>query len=270
MSKQEELQVFLEANEDLINSKYILSEIKIVNVLKSIASSETILALFKNSMVNFDYAVAKEKYLVKNKLFSGDRGEFVCPTNARELLAFVLSLLMDIDAKRINFGEFLNKYFFEDGSYSASFSQFVQNVIRPFCDTVKTLMQSVIEGKLQDPLEALVEQEERLAKEKLEQERQAQIDKELSQKAYGESVKSIKEILLADKTKVKLKNIKENEKEQIILVIDTLANAIQSDEKDKIIYSYVAYRYMAKAHRFIFFGRAKKVGRLLKDVLNAI
>ena len=54
MSKTEELQVFLEASEDLINSKYILADIKVVNILKAIASSETILALFKNSLMDFD------------------------------------------------------------------------------------------------------------------------------------------------------------------------------------------------------------------------
>lgn len=270
MDKREELRIFLEASEDFINSKYILADIKIVNILKSIAQSETLLALFKNSLADFDYEEAKKKYFVKNKYFSGDKGEFVLPTNARELLAFTFNLLMDIDAKRVEFGEFINKYFFEDGSYSASFSSFVNAMIRPFTNTVKMLMISVIEGKLQDPLEALSEEQEKQAKLKAEEEKQALIDQELSKKTYGESIKSLKNLLLSDKTRVKQSKLNADEKEQIILVIDTFANAITSEDKDQIVYSFVAYRYMIKAHKLLFLGRKKKVNKLLEGILNGI
>jgi hypothetical protein len=43
-------------------------------------------------------------------------------------------------------------------------------MIKPFKNSVKILMDSVIEGKLQDPIEALTEEEERRAREKEEQE----------------------------------------------------------------------------------------------------
>jgi len=270
LDKKEQLRVFLEASEDFINSKYILADIKIVNILKAIAQSETILALFKNSLQDFDYEQAKSKYLVKNKYFSGDKGEFILPTNSRELLAFVFNVLMDIDSKRVDFGEFINKYFFEDGSYSASFSSFVNAMIRPFTNTVKMLMTSVIEGKLQDPIEALCEEEERQARIKEEEEKQAQIDKELSKKTYGESIKELKNVLLSDKTKVKQSRLKEEEKEQVTLVIDTFANSIVTDDKDAIIYAYVTYRYMVKAHSILFFGRNKKVAKLLQGILNEL
>ena len=270
VSKQEELQAFLEASEDLINSKYILADIKVVNILKSIASSETILALFKNSLLDFDYEQAKEKYLVKSKDFSGNKGEFILPLNAKEVLAFTFNLLMDIDSKRIDIGEFLNKYFYEDGSYSASFSAFLNAIIKPFANTVKILMTSVIEGNLQDPIEALANEQAKQEKLLKEQERQQKIDKELSLKAYGESVKKIKQILLESKLKLKVSRISAEEKEQILLVIDMFANAIESTEKDAIIYSFVAYRYMAKAHPFLFFNKGRKVGKLLQDVLNEL
>lgn len=270
MDKREELRLFLEANEDLINSKYILADIKIVNILKTIAQSETLLALFKNSLTDFDYEEAKKRYLVKSKYFSDDKGEFVLPSSARELLAFIFNVLMDIDAKRLDFGEFLNKYFYENGSYSSSFSAFANSMIRPFMNTVKMLITSVIEGKLQDPLEALSEQEKLQEKQKLEEERQAQIDKELSQKAYGESLKQIKKLLLDDKTKVRQSKLSNEEKEQVTLVIDMFANAVESNEKDAVIYAFVAYRYMAKAHKILFFSREKKIGKLLKDVINEL
>ena len=270
MSKTEELQVFLDASEDFVNSKYILADIKVVNILKAIASSESILALFKNSLIDFDYEQAKTKYLVKSKNFSGNKGEFILPSNAKEVLAFTFNILMDIDSKRIDFGEFLNRYFYEDGSYSACFSSFLNTLIRPFTNTVKILMTSVIEGNLQDPIEALANEQAKQEKLRLEEENRQRIDKELSLKAYGESIKNIKKILLNDKLKVKNSRIKEEEKEQMLLVINTFANAVDSTEKDAIIFSFVAYRYMAKAHPYILFKRGKKIGRLLKDVLNEL
>ena len=270
MSKQDELIAFLEAGEDLINGKYILADIKIVNLLKSIASSETLVALFKSSLLRFDYDEAKSKYLVQNKYFSGDRGEYLLPTSAKDILAFTFTILMDADAKRINLGEFINRYFYEDGSYSAGYALFTTQMIRPFVNTVKKLMVSVIEGQIEDPLKAIEREEERQKQEQLEAERRAQIEKELSQKTYAESVKAIKDILLDDKTKIKSKKIDADEVEQIILVIDKLANAIEQADVEQIVYSYVAYKYMTKAHKFTFWGRAKKIEKYLQDILNEL
>ena len=45
--------------------------------------------------------------MLKNLNLDIDKGEFVLPPNSRELLAFVFSLLIDIDANRIVFSEFL-------------------------------------------------------------------------------------------------------------------------------------------------------------------
>ena len=208
--------------------------------------------------------------MVKSKNFSGNKGEFILPSNAKEVLAFTFNILMDIDSKRLDFGEFLNKYFYEDGSYSACFSSFLNSLIRPFTNTVKILMTSVIEGNLEDPIEALANEQAKQEKLRQEEENKQRIDKELSLKTYGESIKSIKKILLNDKLKIKNAKIKAEEKEQMLLVINTFANAIDTAEKDQVIFSYVAYRYMAKAHPFALFNKGKKIGRLLEGVLNEL
>ena len=270
MSTREELNVFLLRADELIESKYILADIKIVNLLKSIAVSQTLLALFENCLRNFDYQSAKKKYLVKNKYLSGDKGEFVAPQSSRELLAFVFNVLMDVDAKRLQLGEFINKYFYVDGSFSAGYTSFISAMIKPFKEAVKVLMQSVIEGKLQDPIEALTEAEERQARELEEKEKAERESKELSKKAYGESVLKIKEILLADKMKIKESKKQDDVKQEIILIIDMLANVVSSEDKDAIGYAFTAYKYMTKAYRFNFLGKVKKISKLLKDVYNEL
>ena len=79
-----------------------------------------------------------------------------------------------------------------------------------------------------------------------------------------------KEILLEDKQKIRASKLKESVKEEILLVIDMLANVIESEDKDAVIYAFISYKYVAKSKKFIFMGRIKKVQKLLQDVLNAI
>ena len=54
------------------------------------------------------------------------------------------------------------------------------------------------------------------------------------------------------------------------LVVDMFANALDSQDKDSVIYAYVAYKYMLKVHAFTFVGVNKKVSKLLQDVINGL
>ena len=49
-----------------------------------------------------------------------------------------------------------------------------------------------------------------------------------------------------------------------------LANVIGSEDKDAISYAFVAYKFMAKSHKFMFFGRIKKLSKKVKEVIDAI
>ncbi len=267
MTIREELDVFIVRADDFINSKYILADIKIVNLLKAIASSNMLIALFKNCLTDFDYEQAKSKYLVKSKYLSDEKGEFVLPPNSRELLAFIFNVLVDIDAKRIDFASFINKYFYVDGSFSSAYDSFITAMVKPFKNSVRMLMESVIDGKLQNPVEALVEEEERRAKQKEKDELDAKKQEELSKKIYGESIKKIKQLLLEDKVKVKKSKYAENIQKEINLIIDMLANVIESEDADAIEYAFTAYKYLAKTHKIMFFGRTAKIQALIKDLM---
>ena len=70
MTKREELNLFIKRIDEFIDGKYILADVKIINILKVIAGSETLLALFKNCLTDFDYSEAKKTYLVKSKYLS--------------------------------------------------------------------------------------------------------------------------------------------------------------------------------------------------------
>ncbi len=270
LTLREELDAFTSKADELILSQYIIADVKIAGLLKVIASSDILLALFKNCLTNFDYQSAKKTYLVKSQFLAEDKGEFVMPPNSRELLAFVFNLLVDIDAKRVIFSEFLDKYFYVYGSLTSSYNAFVTSMIKPFKNSVKILMEDVIEGKIQDPVEALVEEENRKKKKLEEDAIRAQKDKELSEKAYGESIKEIKQILILDKQKIRASKLDDSEKEELLLVVDMLANVIESEDKDAINYAYVAYKFMTKTYKLMFLGRIKKIDTHVRNVLNGI
>lgn len=270
MTVREELDLFVERVDDLIGAKYILADVKIVNVLKSIASSSTLLALFKNCLTDFDYELANKKYLVKNRFLGGDKGEFIIPPNTRELLAFVFRILMDIDSKDIDFCAFIDKYFYVDGSFSAGYDAFINGMIKPFRNSVKVLMENVLAGSLQDPVSALEEENIKREKQKEKEEIDAKKQEELLKKSYGQSVNVIRDILIEQKKKANEKSTDEVRNQEIALIIDTLYDVLDSQDKQAITYAYTSYKYLAKCYKFTFYFGFKKIESLIKDVLNEI
>lgn len=269
MNKSEELNNFLLRTDELMNSKYIVADIKIVHLLKTIAGSETLLALFKSCLDSSDYEKLKKKYFVQSK-FSSDKGEFICPENSGELIALVFGILVDIDSKRLDLALLLDKYFYVNGSFFESYNAFLEQMIKPFSLAVKAVMEKVIDGSVQDPVDAVV-QEEKRKKQQIEEEKNRQLkEKELSLKSYGDSIKALKDILLSDKTKIKESKLKDTEKADMTLITDTFANVIESEDKDAIAYAFASYKFMVKSHPFMFFGKIKKAEKLVKVISDEI
>lgn len=227
MTKKEELDLFLLRCDELIDSKYIIANIKIINLLKSIANSETLLAIFKSCLSGFDLEEAKAKYFVSNKYLGGAKGEFVQPEDSKNLLALVFSVLVDIDSGKIELTSFLNNFFYENGSYYESYNSFVKNMIVPFKFTVKALMSGIIGGTVADPKEEL---------DKIE-------DEPLLNEAECEEFKKVRVALKEDKDHMKAKKLVPEKLRDGVLIIDTFFSALDSNDKDAICYAYTAYKY---------------------------
>ena len=132
------------------------------------------------------------------------------------------------------------------------------------------LMESVIDGKLQDPIEAFNEQEKAINERKAEEEKQSKKEKDLMRKAYGASVRKIKTALVETKQRINDSKLRVIVKNDLILIVTMLANAIDSEDKEAIQYAFVAYKYASKAHRFIFRKSKKVVVKEVKSVINGI
>lgn len=267
MSREVELYNFVEKAKEVIESNYILAEIKIVNLLKAIAGSETILALFKNCLTDFDYENAKNKYFVKSEYLSNDKKVYVAPENKKDIIAFVFMNLMDIDNKKITLPDFLNAYFYGDGSTFSSYSLFIDQMIKPFVSTVKELTEDIIGGKIQDPNEALNILKEKKEKEEAEIEAERQKQNELAKKTYGANMAKVRRILLESKKKYLSSNKSEVDKAERVLVVDKFLNALDKQNAEDITYAFLCYQYMAKSHIFKRDFKIGQIRRLLSDIV---
>lgn len=127
---------FLAACDDMLTGKYVAAEGKIGEILKSIASSEELTSFFSSMTDGFDYVGAKREYLHSPEKAEAEHGFAVAPKERREILAFVFCLLVELDGGSLPLSDFLLRYFYEDGSFSSSYEQFVTRMIRPFRDLV--------------------------------------------------------------------------------------------------------------------------------------
>ncbi len=129
----ENIRAFLAACDELISGSFVFAEKKIPEVLRAVARSKDLCELFSAVTSSFDYPAAKRYYLRTDE--SG-RGKAYLPAERTEVLAFVFCILVEIDEGKLRLNEFLLRYFYVDGSYTASYSLFAERLLRPFREIV--------------------------------------------------------------------------------------------------------------------------------------
>lgn len=138
-SQRRQIDLFLEKCDEVMRSKFIIADTKIGELLKSIATSDILYAFFREITKNFDYIGAQQKYMNFMPDGSTNKRKLLFPEDPAEKLAFIFCLLVDFDNKTFDLGEFLQEYFYEDGSYYESFYAFSNQVIKPFKNMIKVM-----------------------------------------------------------------------------------------------------------------------------------
>lgn len=136
---REQIDLFLHRCDEVMQSKFILAESKISELLKAIATSDLLYAFFRDITKDFDYAAAQAKYMNYAPYGSSKQKKLLFPDDSLEKLAFIFCLLVDIDKKTLDLNWFLQEYFYEDGSFYEAFYSFCNQVIKPFRNDVKGL-----------------------------------------------------------------------------------------------------------------------------------
>ncbi len=137
---REQIDLFLKKCDELMQSKFILADTKIGEVLKSIATSDLLYAFFRDITKDFDYPAAQKKYMYYLPEGSYHKRKLLFPEDPVERLAFVFCLLVDFDTGRMDLDAFLQEFFYEDGSVYGSFYAFTNQVVKPFKSAVRTMI----------------------------------------------------------------------------------------------------------------------------------
>ena len=133
----EKIQRFLTACDELVNGTFHVAEGKISEALRALADSKDLTNLFSAVTSGYDYPAAKRAYLRFSNEDGISRGVAYLPSERREVLAFVFCLLVELDAGELRLNDFLLRYFYVDGSYTASYAVFAERMIKPFRDIVR-------------------------------------------------------------------------------------------------------------------------------------
>ena len=140
----QQLNRFFQACDKLMNEKYMVADTRIDEVLRSIGECRALTDLFSAATERFDYPAAKKMYLRFPASPTSAHGKAFLPKDRGEALAFVFCILVDLEAGRIKLDDFLLRYFYEDGSYTASFALFSDRMLRPFRDIVQECFPDVV------------------------------------------------------------------------------------------------------------------------------
>ncbi len=153
-----QIDLFLRKCDEVMQSRFIIADTKIGELLKSIASSDLLYAFFREITKDFDYFAACRECM--GEADASGRRTLRLPQDPEKRLAFIFCLLVEFDNKTLDLGDFLREFFYGDGSVYEGFYAFSNQVIKPFKNTVKALFcENVCENLAAEGLEQLVGQE---------------------------------------------------------------------------------------------------------------
>lgn len=128
---------FFDACNEMIQGRFILSDIKISKILKAIANSEVLYNLFAEVLSDFKFKEEFENAKTPNKV---NGGYFAVPEQDEKIVALVFCILLEVDNQKMNLQNFVNDYFYSPEGYNISYSNFSLSVLVPFKNAVLNLL----------------------------------------------------------------------------------------------------------------------------------
>lgn len=217
---------FLNKCEEIRKCKFIMATTKIKDLLKSIVNSAELYELFNTVVSKFDYAAAKQRYLVDGNNGMYSNSYVVLPDTVGERLAFIFCLLVEFDRDEINFNSFLQRYYPKDGSYYASY--------HAFCDEVIVSLENIIKDVFSGEL----------AEDEPEEPRQLPPSSEVVPDASRASQISYITLLIARESDfISRSSLQEDDIQAALKILGQLTTAVRLCDKEQIEALVCGYNY---------------------------
>ena len=135
--EKENLAGFFSACNEMIEGRFILSDTKVSNILKSVVKSELLYKLYSDCMNGFKFISTLDYCKADNP---NNGGYFQMPTDNKDIMAFVTCLLLEVDKKNINLQNFVTDNFFSTEGYNISYNNFAVTILNGYKSAVKSLL----------------------------------------------------------------------------------------------------------------------------------
>ena len=128
---------FFGACNEMIEGRFILSDTKVSNILKSVVKSETLYKLYSNCMNGFKFAKTLEFCVASNP---NNGGYFQMPRDDKDVVAFVTCFLLEVDKRNINLQTFVTDNFYSADGYNISYNNFALTILVAYKTAVKNIL----------------------------------------------------------------------------------------------------------------------------------
>lgn len=204
---------FFDACNEMIQGRFILSDIKISKILKAIANSEVLYNLFAEVLSDFKFKEEFENAKTPNKV---NGGYFAVPEEDEKIVALVFCILLEVDNQKMNLQNFVNDYFYSPEGYNISYSNFSLSVLVPFKNAVLNLLGCNEDGT------PIKEEEEEVEPEEEETEEEPNHKQKILFANLKMSLNELLSVIIKSK-------ISYEEKEELKIIINALFEAIEME-----------------------------------------
>ncbi len=120
------IEEFIASCDDLITCKFLVAEFKIQKLLQQLAKTDEVCSLVGECLEQYN----RDREFAKTFIQDG-HGEFMCdmPEEEYKVIALVFCTLVDIDNKKIDFTDFVKRFF---GREENAFESFIKTMVIPF------------------------------------------------------------------------------------------------------------------------------------------
>ncbi len=214
MSNIQELKLFNNACDEFISGKYLLADIKLASILQLISEDEKLKNIVSSCLDNYDFTIEFDKHVFINE----EETQLSIPSNEKEIVAFVYSLLYKFKSGKIKFYDFLKQYFGNEITNNKEFTEFSKLIIIPF----KNAMNNIYSKR-----HILVKTDD------------------YQNNIYNKIMSSIKLIL----KNLDLYKLNMNQKEEFTMLLNSLYWASEKNDK-KLVYSLmIGLDYFSKSNK---------------------
>lgn len=151
-----QIENFFIAVDDLINCKFLVAEYKIQKLLQALANSDEIVSLIGECLEQFN----RDREFAKAYIQDGN-GDFACnmPEEEYKIISLVFCTLIDIENKKIDFTDFVKRFFGKEGN---AFEEFINKMIIPFRNLIAEAFsyKKILEDKIENVEQNFSDEEE--------------------------------------------------------------------------------------------------------------